>query len=234
MDNIILYLLKIIQEQYQQICWLILFICRYIPLKQWAHDELHSPKYQKFLTDKLPVIKPFIKQDWQLWNGYYLLRYGKAVKPVKPQKGKPRNVPTDTACPLCGAPHDYIYDNSGGRRQFKCKICVQTFVNGEKVTSPLKLQCPYCGHALKPVKDRKHFRIHKCVNDSCPYYRRNLTKLPKGLPQSEYWKYKLRYLYREFSVNFFDMELNQLPKWQPPLDIRKTTPISWGCALPTG
>ena len=30
MDNIILYLLKIIQEQYQQICWLILFICRYL------------------------------------------------------------------------------------------------------------------------------------------------------------------------------------------------------------
>ena len=66
MDNIILYLLNIIQEQYQQICWLILFICRYIPLKQWAHDEIHSPKYQKFLTDKLPVIKPFIKQDWIL------------------------------------------------------------------------------------------------------------------------------------------------------------------------
>ena len=59
MDNIILYLLNIIQEQYQQICWLILFICRYIPLKQWAHDELHSPKYQKFLTDKLPKFKEF-------------------------------------------------------------------------------------------------------------------------------------------------------------------------------
>ena len=66
MDNIILYLLTIIQEQYNTICWLILFICRYIPLKQWAHDEIHSPKYQKFLTDKLPVIKPFIKQDWLL------------------------------------------------------------------------------------------------------------------------------------------------------------------------
>lgn len=88
MDNIILYLLAIIQEQYQQIYWLILFICRYIPLKQWAHDELHSPKYQRFLTDKLPVIKPFIKQDWHLWNEYYRLRYGKAVKPVKTQKAR--------------------------------------------------------------------------------------------------------------------------------------------------
>ena len=198
MDNIILHLLTIIQEQYRQICWLILFICRYIPLKQWAHDEIHSPKYQKFLTDKLPVIKPFIKQDWKLWNEYYRLRYGKALQPVKTQKGKTRTVPTDTVCPLCNAPHEYIYDNSGGRGQFKCKICGQTFVSGENVVSPLKLRCPYCGHALQPVKDRKHFRVHKCVNDNCSYYKRNLKKLPKGLPHSEYWKYKLRYLYREF------------------------------------
>lgn len=126
-DNIILYLLTIIQEQHQQICWLILFICRYIPLKQWAHDELHSPKYQKFLTDKLPIIKPFIKQDWLLWNEYYRLRYGKAVK--------------------------------------------------------------------------------------------------------QYWKYKLRYLYREFSVNFFDMDLSQLPKWATSFKYKKNNAYIMGLCL---
>ncbi len=63
--NIILYLLQLIQDLYQQNCWLVSFSCRYIPLKQWAHDDTHSPKYQKFKTDKLPVIKPFYKQDWQ-------------------------------------------------------------------------------------------------------------------------------------------------------------------------
>ena len=46
--DIILYLLNYIQYQYQQICWLLNFICRYIPLKQWAFDDSHSPKYQKF------------------------------------------------------------------------------------------------------------------------------------------------------------------------------------------
>ena len=231
MDNIILYLLKIIQEQYQQLCWLVLFICRYIPLKQWAHDELHSPKYQKFLTDELPVIKPFIKQDWQFWNEYYRLRYGKPVPPVNPQKGKIRTVPEDTVCPLCGAPHQYIYDNSGGRGQFKCKICQQTFVNGAKVITPLKLQCPHCGHALQPVKDRKHFRIHKCVNDNCPYYIRNLKKLPKGLPKKDYWKYKLRYLYREFSVNFFDMDLSQFPQWATSFKFKKNNAHIMGLCL---
>ncbi len=49
--NIILYLLQLIQYQHQQICWLLNFICRYIPLKQWAFDDSHSPKYQKFKID---------------------------------------------------------------------------------------------------------------------------------------------------------------------------------------
>ena len=60
--DIIQYLLSFIQYQHQQICWLLNFICRYIPLKQWAFDDSHSPKYQKFKVDELPVIKTFVKQ----------------------------------------------------------------------------------------------------------------------------------------------------------------------------
>ena len=75
--DIILYLLSIIQHLYQQNCWLINFICRYIPLKQWAYEDSHSPKYQKFKVDELPHIKTFIKQDWQFLLEYYLWRYGK-------------------------------------------------------------------------------------------------------------------------------------------------------------
>ena len=61
--DIILYLLSIIQYLYQQNCWLINFICRYIPLKQWAFDDSHSPKYQKFKIDELPLVTDF-RQDW--------------------------------------------------------------------------------------------------------------------------------------------------------------------------
>lgn len=95
----------------------------------------------------------------------------------------------------------------------------------------MKLQCPYCGHALQPVKDHKHFRKHKCVNDNCSYYKRNLKKLPKDLPRSEYWKYKLRFLYREFSVNFFDMELNQLPRWATAFKDKKNNAYIMGLCL---
>ena len=52
--DIIMYLIQLIQYQHKQICWLINFICKYIPLKQWAFDDSHSPKYQKFKIDELP------------------------------------------------------------------------------------------------------------------------------------------------------------------------------------
>ena len=63
--DIILYLLQLIQQLYQQNIWLINFICKYIPLKQWAFDDAHSPKYQKFKVDELPIIEePLPKLNW--------------------------------------------------------------------------------------------------------------------------------------------------------------------------
>jgi hypothetical protein len=44
---IIPYLLDIIQDQNKQISYLLHFICRFIPLKQWLFDDSHSPKYQR-------------------------------------------------------------------------------------------------------------------------------------------------------------------------------------------
>jgi hypothetical protein len=37
--------------------------------------------------------------------------WGKTIKPVKSRGGTP--VPKGTTCPYCGAPHEYLYDNSG-------------------------------------------------------------------------------------------------------------------------
>ena len=45
--DIIQYLLNIIQYLSYMNRWLVLFICRYIPLKQWAHDDSHSPNPDK-------------------------------------------------------------------------------------------------------------------------------------------------------------------------------------------
>ena len=97
---IILYLIEVINYLYQMNCSLILLLCKFIPLKQWAHDDTHSPKYQKFKTDRLPAIKPFYKQDWQFLLQYYEWKYQKKLRPVQRRNGK--TVPEDVVCPLCG------------------------------------------------------------------------------------------------------------------------------------
>lgn len=77
--DIILYMLNIIQYLYQMNRWLILFICRYIPLRQWAHDDSHSPKYQKFKVDRLPKIVYYEKWDYREYIPYLEWRYGKRL-----------------------------------------------------------------------------------------------------------------------------------------------------------
>ena len=221
MDNIILYLLNIIQAQHKQICWLLLFISKYIPLKQWAFDDSHSPKYEKFKVDKLPLIIKFEKQDYCFLLDYYEWKYGKRLNPIKPRNGKVSTVPTDAVCPKCGATHDYLYDNNGGKGQFQCKVCGQTFITGEQVTSPVSLRCPYCGHSLVAKKDRKHFRIHKCVNQRCSYYLHRKSKLPNDIDAQKRHEYKLHYIYREFTINFFKMDLHSLPAYATSFNCRK-------------
>ena len=52
------------------------------------------------------------------------------------------------------------------------------------------------------------------MNDKCPYYLHNLKKVDKKDLKEDYGKnkYKLHYIYREFQIDFFKMDLNTLPK----------------------
>lgn len=107
------------------------------------------------------------------------------LKPVQRRNGK--SIPLDTVCPLCGTPHYFIYDNNGGNGQYQCKVC---------------------GHTLVPKKDWKFFRNHKCVNPKCPYYLHNLAKVDRKDLNEKHGKtkYKLHYIYRKFTVDFFTMD----------------------------
>ena len=101
--NIILYLLQIIHQLYQQNCWLINFICKYIPLKQWAFDDAHSPKYQKFKIDKLPIVEePLPKLKWKKIIAEYPTSHnGKFLKPIR-RKTDP-HLSKNCKCPRCDA-----------------------------------------------------------------------------------------------------------------------------------
>lgn len=231
MNPIISYLL--IQNQYllQIISFLCKFICKFIPLKQFAFDDSASPDYQKFKTDKLPTIIKFEKQDFNFLLSYYKWKYGKTIKPINRRNGN--SIPEDIFCPRCGATHHYIYDNNGGKGEYLCKVCGTSFENGKHITKPLSLVCPYCHHALIPVKDRKHFTIHKCVNKNCSYYQNNLKKVKKddiSSPEGKS-KYKLHYIYREFNFDFFKVDLRSLPKHCTSLKFRKESAYIMGLCL---
>ena len=168
MLTIINFLLVYIQCLEKNIAMLLQLIAKYVPLRQMAYDDSHSPEYQKFKTDKLPVIIKFEKQDYEFLLEYYLWKYKKPCKPVIRRNG--RDVPCDVVCPNCNAPHEYIYDNTGGRGEYKCKVCGQCFVNGVNATTPLVLACPYCGKMLQPKKERKHFTVHIFTSRYCPNF----------------------------------------------------------------
>ena len=212
--DIIMYLIQLIQYQYKVIGQLLNFICRYIPLKQWAFDDSHSPKYQKFKIDKLPKIISY-KQEWD-WKDlipYYEQRYHKTIKPVF-RHGE-CNVPENCRCFSCNAPFQYLMWNDGKKQsQLLCKVCQSRFKpsSESRFTKTHVLKCPHCNHTLEHKKDRKHFIVYKCINKKCPYYLHNLNKVDKADLSSNKYKYKLHYIYREFQIDFFKMDLNSLPK----------------------
>ena len=221
--NIILYLLQLIQYLYQQNCWLVNFICRYIPLKQWAFDDSHSPKYQKFKIDELPRLSN-LQHDWN-WTDlikYYKERYNKTIKPIN--RRSECNIPEDCHCPKCNAPVLYLYRNNGKAGQIWCKVCDTKFSTDDNgFSQKQRLLCPHCSHTLSHIKDRKFFVIHKCTNPKCPYYLHNLKKIDKEHLEEDYGKskYKLHYIYREFTVDFFRMDLRSLPKNASSLKFNK-------------
>ena len=125
------------------------------------------------------------------------------------------DIPESCSCPRCKAPAIYLYRNNGTKGQLLCKVCSARFSpeEGNRFSS-LNLRCPYCSHSLVHKKDRKHFVIHKCVNPKCSYYLSNLKKVDPDDLQEDFGKnkYKLHYIYREFTVDFFKMDITTLPK----------------------
>ena len=120
--NIILYLLHYIQYQQRIIRYLFSFICRYSPLRQWAFDDSHSPKYQKFKTDALPLITDF-RQDWTYKEliPYFEKRYGKKILLVN--RRAECDIPGGMLLPTLWRPKPFLYKNNGSKGQILCKVC---------------------------------------------------------------------------------------------------------------
>jgi len=231
METIITLLLVQIQVLNNQILFLLSFIAKNIPLIS-KDNSLFSPKYSKLTIDKLPVIKAFEKKNYKQILKTYLEETGKPLNPVKPRGKHP--VPKDVICPCCGAPHEYLYDNTGGRGQISCKLCKTNFSKNKTDFKPTTITCPYCGNTLVQKKERKIFNVHKCVNDNCLFYQNSLNKLSsESLEEYKLYphRFKLRYIYREFVINFFKMDLLSLPHNAVNLNFRKFSSHILGLVL---
>ena len=108
--TIILYLLQIIQQLYSMNCFLLKLLCRYMPFKQWAHDDSNSPKYQKFKIDELPLILNVEPWDYRDFMAYLKWRYKDDHKPIKPIRRRSEcDIDEVCKCPRCNAPSINVF-----------------------------------------------------------------------------------------------------------------------------
>jgi len=203
MTQIINWLLVYIKLQEKIIVFLfVLLTCKNITPKD---DTPISKKYRYLQVDELPIFETFKKLDYKKLLQNYQDIHGKELKPINRHKNSVNKVPDTIKCPRCNAPHQYLYDNNGGKGQFLCKVCDFTFEANKVYLKSIKFKCPHCNRALEKIKTRKNFNIYKCKNDYCSFYQYNLAKMSKDekkLFKTKPFKFKLRYIYREFKCDF--------------------------------
>jgi transposase-like protein/transcription elongation factor Elf1 len=176
------------------------------------------------------VIYPTL--DWQQLKYEYLIQHKKLLKPIN--RRKVSSVPKDLKCPHCNAPSEYLYDNTGKSNQFECKVCHNIFSKEQDYSKTLALRCPYCNSILSLIKKRKNFNIYKCQSKKCSYLQTSLNGLSKE-QKTEFkehpTRFKIHYLYREFTTDFFKVDLHSIPRNASSLAFRKFSPHIMGLAL---
>lgn len=232
MQNLITWLLVIIQYQEQ----LISFLCVLVFGKEYKPktEKCIDKKYTKLQVDPLPVFEaPRIKKiyDFNILLTDYEKKHGKSLKPVSRRGGI--IPPTDLTCPYCGAPHTYLYSNDGGKGQFWCKVCNSKFNNTppSKDTVPY---CPFCLLKLSLIKKRKDFDVYRCGNKECSYRKKNLRSM--SAEQKELYKnsphlFKVRYIYRKFNINLESLSKDSPVKSKVGLDKIHSSDHVLGLAL---
>lgn len=168
-------------------------------------DKPVNKKYRKLQVDDMPIIEKVQKYDYKELLKEYKLKHGKELRPVKHRKNSKNITPKSITCPCCNAPSTYIYDNSGGRGQYRCKVCKSTFNRKNRFSKSVILRCPHCLKTLEKIKERKDFFVYKCKNNECSFYKKNLNYMSdkdKKLYEKHPENFKLRYIYRAFNFDF--------------------------------
>ena len=208
LTSLLTELLQIINTQTTFILFLLAELAKLTAYsKKPPVTSIDSLDYQKLVVDDLPLVIELEKLDYHLLLQQHLNQTGKILKPVQRRKNA-FSIPKEIHCPKCQAPHNYLYDNNGGKGQLLCKVCQTNFNHKNKFQKELLLRCPHCEKALEKIKHRKGFTIYKCKNYDCPYYKKRLSALSekeKAHFEQEPSAFKMHYIYRQFELTMNEL-----------------------------
>lgn len=123
-------------------------------LLETLYDEPVDRSYRKLQVDQMPIIEVPEKLNYKDLSEQHLQEHGKPLKSRKPQKNSKAKVPNTLVCPRYQAPHHYLYDNTGGRGQYKCKIYSCCFNLKNYYSKAAIIKCPHCSKTLEKMKKR--------------------------------------------------------------------------------
>ena len=220
MSKIISVIITFLNRINKFIWKIIIFLSKFIKVDEINHldDKPENVKYRLFNVDDPAIIEPFVKIEHK---DHKQLIKDNNIKPIKRRNGK--SITIDVSCPCCGAPKDYLYDNTGKQNQFECKVCSYIFsVNskGEDVV----LKCPHCRYKLSLSHHREDFDVYKCPNNNCPFYLKNKSSLnvhDRKLYKEHPEKIKLRYVYRKFNIDFPTLQKDYRDFVKSPIDLSR-------------
>jgi len=178
--------------------------------------------YQKLKVDELPQIEKPEKLNHKVLLQEYEEKHGSSLKPVKYQKNAKYKVPRDLTCHKCSAPSSFLYVKNGQKEQYSCKVCKAFFHKKSHYQKEAILKCPHCMRTLEKGKQRKDFTVYKCRFDGCPHYQKRMNTMSakeKRRFKKESHLFKMRYVYRQFTVDFKPLSKDS-PK-QPIVDLSR-------------
>ncbi|MGV3487363.1 MAG: IS6 family transposase [Tuberibacillus sp.] len=230
--QIITYLLAIINYQEKIIRILLTLLIGKGLLDKPTEVPINKP-YRKLQVDDLPIIVTPEKLDFKHLLSEYMISKGKPLKPVQ-RRSNSTPVPSSIKCPKCGAPSDYLYANNGDKGQYQCKVCACLFSAKNRYLKEAILKCPHCSKTLEKVKERKDFDVLKCKNNDCPYYQKKLnsmTQKEKKRFKEDPQAFKVRYIYREFHIDFQPLSKDSPQKPKVDLSRLYVSPHTLGLIL---
>ena len=221
MSKIISVIIKFLNRINKFIWKIIIFLSKFIKVDEIKHldNKPENVKYRLFNINEPAIIEPFVKVDHK---DYKQLIKDNNIKPIKRRNGK--SITIDVNCPCCGAPKDYLYDNTGKQNQFQCKVCSFIFSTNPNKDKDIILKCPHCRHILNFRASREGFDVYVCKNNNCSFYIKNKSSLnahERKLYKEHPEKIKLRYVYRKFNIDFPTLQKDYRNFIKSPIDLSR-------------